>query len=324
MLELGKLHAMQSICGEDGFFTVVAIDHPVKFVLEGTGQSAPVAGQNLTEVATAKRLSLLKKLGPAASAVLLEPDYGLPAALSQAVLPPGKGLITCLESADHQEHGILLKQGDLREGWSVAKAKAVGASGVKFLWRYRAGTPEGEQSIEMIKAVAAECAANSILLILEPIWMPLGDESLDDPQTRAQRASEIVDFCLLAQELGADIVKTEFPGSVGTEAEAQIGAENCAILQEKLQVPWLLLSAGLPYDVFKVQMEIAAKAGCSGFIAGRSIWATDGENGEDLALSRFYELYKITKQYGKGWQRSQVWDAQLSTNNQAAWYTNWH
>ena len=80
MLELGKLHAMQSICGEDGFFTVVAIDHPVKFVLEGTGQSAPVAGQNLTEVATAKRLSLLKKLGPAASAVLLEPDYGLPAA----------------------------------------------------------------------------------------------------------------------------------------------------------------------------------------------------------------------------------------------------
>lgn len=35
---------------------------------------------------------------------------------------------------------------------------------------------------------------------------------------------------------------------------------------------WLLLSAGVTYDEFMVQTEIAAKAGSAGFIAGRAVW----------------------------------------------------
>jgi tagatose 1,6-diphosphate aldolase len=37
-------------------------------------------------------------------------------------------------------------------------------------------------------------------------------------------------------------------------------------------MPWVILSAGADYPTLKTQVEIACKAGASGYVAGRSIW----------------------------------------------------
>jgi len=37
--------------------------------------------------------------------------------------------------------------------------------------------------------------------------------------------------------------------------------------------PWAILSGGEPIDIFTSQVKIAGRCGCSGFMAGRSVWA---------------------------------------------------
>jgi len=38
------------------------------------------------------------------------------------------------------------------------------------------------------------------------------------------------------------------------------------------QIPWILLSRGADYTLFKEQLLIASDNGCWGFLAGRSLW----------------------------------------------------
>ena len=74
-------------------------------------------------------------------------------------------------------------------------------------------------------------------------------------------------------------------------------------------LPWVLLSEGAGYDDFAVQMEIAAGAGASGYIAGRAVWGDavgDIPEAERLrALARAGErltaLNKIVRGYGRPW-----------------------
>lgn len=111
----------------------------------------------------------------------------------------------------------------------------------------------------------------SLPLIVEPIWVPLEGEDLNDPGVRAKRVRGVVDAAVLAQNLGADLVKTEFPGWVDTDQQRDVGFAACAEIDAGLELPWLLLSAGVSFDQFMVQTEIAAKAGSAGFIASRAV-----------------------------------------------------
>jgi tagatose 1,6-diphosphate aldolase len=72
----------------------------------------------------------------------------------------------------------------------------------------------------------------------------------------------------------------------------------------------VLLSAGVDFDTFKKQVEIACKAGASGFLAGRALWKEGGQicSREErmkffrqTAASRLKELIKIVEKYGKPW-----------------------
>ena len=38
------------------------------------------------------------------------------------------------------------------------------------------------------------------------------------------------------------------------------------------QVPWVVLSAGVDFELFYQEVEIACQAGASGFLGGRAIW----------------------------------------------------
>ena len=65
----------------------------------------------------------------------------------------------------------------------------------------------------------------------------------------------------------------------------------------------MLLSAGVGYEAFKTQVEIACRAGGSGFMAGRSIWRDAAsthdpkkrESAAKDAASRLSELAAVTR-----------------------------
>jgi tagatose 1,6-diphosphate aldolase len=72
--------------------------------------------------------------------------------------------------------------------------------------------------------------------------------------------------------LGADILKVEFPVDAVHDPDPGLWADACAELNDVSRVPWVLLSAGDPFETFCQQLAIACQAGCAGFVVGRSVW----------------------------------------------------
>ena len=65
-------------------------------------------------------------------------------------------------------------------------------------------------------------------------------------------------------------MKVEFPLLDLTDLDACHQA--CADLDDAVDGPWVLLSAGVTFEGFRTQVDVAADHGCSGFMAGRAIW----------------------------------------------------
>jgi tagatose-1,6-bisphosphate aldolase len=72
--------------------------------------------------------------------------------------------------------------------------------------------------------------------------------------------------------LGVDVLKAEFPVDVKVEPEESVWREACEELTDASDVPWVLLSAGISYDIFLKQVRTACEAGASGVMAGRAVW----------------------------------------------------
>jgi tagatose-1,6-bisphosphate aldolase len=319
--DLGVLRGLSSCADRDGFFTVLAIDHPAAFILPPGDRD-----RDSHAAAIAIKAQLAQAMAPHASAVLVDPDLGLPACVATGLLPGNVGLMVCIEGDEYQREPDAHRLCDVRSGWGVKKAKRVGADALKLLWRYRHEVEEAEAQRQFVRDLAEQCAAESLPFIVEPIWVQLDDENLDDPAVQQLRVRGILDYAKVAQDLGADVVKTEFPGRVDTDEAQQQAALNCSELDALLDVPWMLLSAGVTYDAFKVQTEIVSKAGASGFIGGRAIWdaavTSDPQarqRGVEIAGQRLTELTSIVHQHGRPWKPRQS-PEQAAVDYPAAWY----
>jgi sulfofructosephosphate aldolase len=49
---------------------------------------------------------------------------------------------------------------------------------------------------------------------------------------------------------------------------------RCARISAGVGSPWVVLSSGVPQDVFPAAVELACAEGASGFLAGRAVWAS--------------------------------------------------
>lgn len=319
--DLGVLRRLAACADREGFFTVLAIDHPAAFVLPPA-----TAGRDDHLEAVSVKAKLAAAMAPHASAVLVDPDLGLPACVATGLLPGDVGLMLCIEGDEYQRQPDAHRLVDVRAGWSVAKLAAAGGNAAKLLWRYRHEVAEAEAHRQSVRGLADQCAEVSLPFIVEPIWVAMDGEDLADPEVATKRFRGIVDYARVAQDLGADIVKTEFPGRVDTEAARAAAASACEELDASLDVPWLLLSAGVTYDAFRVQTEIASRAGASGFIGGRAIWDAvvtpdlqARQAGVETAVQRLAELTSIVHEHGRPWRHTQEAE-QVAAAYPGGWY----
>ncbi|MEV8061111.1 hypothetical protein AB0P37_32795 [Streptomyces antimycoticus] len=92
-----------------------------------------------------------------------------------------------------------------------------------------------------------------------------------------------------------------------------------------------VLSAGVGHEDFRTQVEIAGKAGASGYLAGRSIWRdavsyhvpAERAAAIELAGGRLDELNKVTRAYGRPIHPA----ASLPEAIEAmpdGWFSSWH
>jgi len=110
--------------------------------------------------------------------------------------------------------------------------------------------------------------------------------------------------------LGPDVLKLEFPVDSNLEPDDAKWAEACESVSRASPCPWAVLSAGVDFDTFARQVEVACKSGASGFIGGRAVWKEgismpEGEREpwlKKVAAARLARLTEITNQYARPWR----------------------
>ena len=300
-----KHRRLRAAASPAGIFKILAVDHRrVLIKLMDRGGRGDVASQRVTDF----KLDVVRAVGPLATAVILDPEYGARQAVACSAVPKGVGLLASVDL-----EAFTPGAADLRSAvWDVRAAREIGASGVKLYLSYHpdAGAFTVGQE-DLVRNVITQCDAEDMPLFLEPVLraadadMPA--KSLEFAKYRRQAAIRTAERL---GALGPEVLKLEFPVDCQFERDESVWRAACAELSNASPVPWALLSGGESFEDFTSQLQIACEAGCSGFMAGRTLWgeaamATDGERHSilsDIGLPRMKALNDIADRDGCDWE----------------------
>ncbi len=263
----GKLHRLRNCSTAAGRFVILAADHR-NSLRRALMPDAP----DRVDYATLAGLKaeLLQALSPAASAVLLDPEFGVGQCLTAGAMAPGTGLVVAVESTGYGGSSGN-RTSRLLEGWTVEKAARLGADGVKLLIYYHPEAPGAATQEDLVARVAEDCRTHELPFFLEPL-----SYSLDPQRTKlppAEKKELVVETAKRLTPLGVDVLKAEFPVDPAAEDDERAWAAACRELTAASCVPWVLLSAGASFESFLRQVAVACAAGASGILAGRALWA---------------------------------------------------
>jgi tagatose 1,6-diphosphate aldolase len=327
-LDPGKVRGLQRATSEDGFFLVCALDHLSDFA-ELLGPDPALVSH--ADVVRAKD-AIIRAVAPSVSAVLIDPVYALGHLVVSGAVPRDVGLMAPLENEDYA-----IPEGPrrtrLREGWSMAQIKASGADVAKLLWFFR---PDGDPATadaqrELVRDLVRQSEELSIPLVVEPIWYPLPGEDPSSEQWRSARVEGIIASAIEADRLGVDMLKVEFPGYVDTEEGLASARKACAELDAAVSAPWVILSAGVGFEDFVTQVQLACEAGASGYLAGRSVWrdavttADPAQRADAVAASRsrIERLNEVTRRFGRPYRPGASLDEAVDRLPES-WFASWH
>jgi tagatose-1,6-bisphosphate aldolase len=326
-LMMGKVRGLQATSSARGVFTILAQDHrdSLRRFIDPANPDA-VSDEQMT----AWKRRIVGALGSHASAVLLDPQYGAAQCIASGDLPGHVGLLVSLEETGY-EGDPLARGSRLIAGWSVAKAKRMGASACKFLVHYHPDAGNETAQRALVEQVAAECHRYDIPLFLEPVSFSVQPGVSKDSEAFARgRRRVVIETARRLSGMDVDVLKAEFPVDPLREKDERVWWEACRELTEASAVPWALLSAAVPYDVFERMVTVACEAGASGFIGGRAIWADafrvpEAEVGKALqqAADRLARLSALADEKGAPWTRRHPLAQGILAQAQVGWHTTY-
>jgi tagatose 1,6-diphosphate aldolase len=278
----GKLAGLKAVSDQRGVIAAAAMDQrgSLKKSLAKEKGVADLPDSALVEF---KEL-VTEILTKYASAILLDPEYGLPASKQRN----GKGLLLAYEKTGY-DAATPGRLPDLLDLWSVRRLKEAGADCIKILLYY---TPFEKPEINDLKQawierIGAECVAFDIPFFLEFVGYDVegvGEKSL----AYAKKKPEIVAKSMEEfgkDRYGVDVLKVEVPIQMefvsGTKAfkgeEAYTRKEALEHFRAAASVtkkPFIYLSAGVSNPVFIETLELATESGTSfnGVLCGRATW----------------------------------------------------
>jgi tagatose 1,6-diphosphate aldolase len=284
----GKLRGLQRISHPEGTLAMLALDQNSS-VIEMAGRALKTAGESreptYDEIVEAK-LDLMRQMAPAASGVLTDAYYGAWSAIASGAIPPGTGLLVRYEMSSSPRNKVGAPLAAVEPGWSVAKIKRMGADAVKLLAQFEPTEPNSaEHQFQLVEHVYNECQRHDILLLLETVPFPFGGEKKSDASFLDRKARSVIEA---ARQLSpfCDIYKSEFPGTLGRESDEQL-EDNLHALDAASERPWVLLSAGVDYEHYMKQVEMAMNVGASGILGGRAFWKEYFQQAGAPARSKF-------------------------------------
>lgn len=262
MTDTTAIAGLDRIARPDGTFSIVAMDqrNTLRRMFAALGRTPD--HDDMVEL----KADIARALSPSASAMLVDPDIGVPAVTRNGVLAPGCGVLVAAEPADKASW-----QGEPRAtrdpAFDASWVREQGGDAVKFLVQLRAGRPRrvGDpdlvaEVLEVVRAIVEDCRAVGVPSVVENLIYPLPGE---EPLPPDERSEIIVESARLLDDLGCDLLKLEYPGS----------PEACRRVADAVTGPWAVLSAGVAFDDFLDALRISCdEGGASGFIAGRAFW----------------------------------------------------
>jgi tagatose 1,6-diphosphate aldolase len=259
-ISIGKLRGLQQISSDRGTFTALALDHRQNL---RKANPAFLADAELSRF----KLDVTSVLAESATAVLLDPEVAAAQAIAEHVIPKNIGLVVALESTGYTGDATARKA-QIIPGWSVEKAKRMGASAIKFLVYYHPDSPAAKEIEDFVAKVAADCKKHDLVLMLEPLSYSLDENA---KLSSDQKRRVVVETARRLSPLGIDILKAEFPLDVNDPDEMK-WTQACHDISAACVTPWILLSAAVNYDNFLKQVITACNAGASGIAVGRAVW----------------------------------------------------
>ncbi len=264
----GKLRGLQRISNANGTLTMVATDQNssmMSMMKKATGKDA-----TYSEIVDAK-VMLSRELSPHCSGLLVDGYYGYASTVAAGAVPASTGLLVRVEKSGAEKNKAGAPCGEVEPGWSVAKIKRCGADAVKLLAQFEPDEfDSAERNFQFTREIYDECVAHDILFLLEPIHFPYNGEDDKSASKLARKANTVIESARILSRY-CDVYKAEFPGTFGVESDAVL-TDNLKKLNDVCVKPWVLLSAGVDYDQYKKQVEMAMKAGASGILGGRAFW----------------------------------------------------
>jgi tagatose 1,6-diphosphate aldolase len=264
----GKLAGLKAVSNAHNVIAAAAMDQ------RGSLQKSLAAARGAT--ADGHDLEVFKTLVTGtltkyASAILLDPEYGLPAAQHRH----GKGLLLAYEKTGYDSNtpGRLP---DLLDVWSVRRLCEAGADCIKILLYYTPfdTTAVNEFKHAWIERIGDECRAHDIPFFLEFVGY---DEAGADEKTvaYAKKKPSIVAGAMeefSKDRYGVDVLKVEVP--IVMEFVAGTKAYKGEAAYTSTEKPFIYLSAGVSNPVFIETLELAGESGVAfnGVLCGRATW----------------------------------------------------
>lgn len=253
--------SLQTLQRPSGGFAMLAVDQREAMrAMFAEHTDRPVTDADLRDF----KVEATRVLTPYASGVLVDRQFAWDAVVAERAVAPGCGLIA---SADHFEsaHGELVGEVTIDRQVDPATVKAQGAVALKLLVLWREDQPAGGR-VAMVEEFVELCRNAGLISIVEPVSRRRADQRPSDTEAGVVAAARELG------RLGADLYKAEMPyKGQGSGADIQRG---CAAITEAVDCPWVVLSSGVPQDLYPEAVRMAMAEGASGFLAGRAVWAS--------------------------------------------------
>lgn len=277
----GKLKGLKAVSTERGIIAAAAMDQrgSLKKAL------AKDSGRDATDAMMQEFKSLVTEaLTPHASAILLDPEWGLPASKRRA---KNAGLLLAYEKTGYDKTGPG-RMPDLLDDWSVRRLKEAGADCVKILLYYTPfdGKEINNKKHAWVERIGDECRANDIPFFLEFVGYEEGadEKGLEFAKKKPQVVIEsMAEFT--KDRYGVDVMKVEVPVNMKfVEGARAYGGQKAYSKQEAMDhfrkaasvatKPFIYLSAGVSNAEFTESLELAAESGVkfNGVLCGRATW----------------------------------------------------
>ncbi|MCM3225660.1 tagatose-bisphosphate aldolase [Terribacillus saccharophilus] len=321
-----KREALERLSDENGIIGALAIDQ--RGSLKKMLQKESTTNQGDDTIVSFKEL-ISEELTPYATSILLDPEYGLPAAQKR---DKNAGLLLAYEKTgyDATQPG---RMPDILEDWSVQRIKAQGADAVKFLLYYDVDEDSSinEKKHIFVERLGSECQAEDILFFLELVSYDADNDDVKGSEYAKVKPHKVNDMMIefSKPQYKVDVLKVEVPVNMqyveGFSEETPVYSHEEAQRYFKEQseatdLPFIFLSAGVSASLFQETLRFAKEAGSSfnGVLCGRATWKDSvsifGRDGEaagkqwlqQQGRTNVEELNEVLKQTATSWKQAEI------------------